>query len=88
MAARAFVLIETVIGKSREVVSILKEQEGVESVDLVTGPYDVIAIIEGEGFTQIGDLVANKINTIAYIFRTVTCVAQPFSTRWLSRSLK
>ena len=88
MAARAFVLIETVIGKSREVVSILKEQEGVESVDLVTGPYDVIAIIEGEGFTQIGDLVTSKIHTIAEVYRTVTCVAQPFPTRWLSRLLK
>ena len=75
MAAKAFVLIETVVGRNREVVTALKQLEGVKSVDTVTGPYDVIATIEGETLNDIGDLVTAKIHPIAGISRTVTCLA-------------
>ena len=75
MAAKAFVLIETVVGRNREVVAALKQLEGVKSVDTVTGPYDIIAIIEGESLNDIGDLVTGKIHPIAGISRTVTCLA-------------
>lgn len=75
MAAKAFVLIETVVGRSKEVVTALKQLEGVKSVDTVTGPYDVIATIEGKTLNDIGDLVTAKIHPIAGISRTVTCLA-------------
>ena len=75
MAAKAFVLIETVVGRNKEVVTALKQLEGVRSVDTVTGPYDVIATIEGETLNDIGDLVTAKIHPIAGISRTVTCLA-------------
>ena len=75
MAARAFVLIETVVGRNKEVVTALKQLKGMKSVDAVTGPYDVIAIIEGETLNDIGDLVTAKIHPIAGISRTVTCLA-------------
>ena len=75
MAAKAFVLIETVVGRNKEVVTTLKKLEGVTTVDIVTGPYDVIATIEGETLNDIGDLVTAKIHPIAGISRTVTCLA-------------
>ena len=75
MAAKAFVLIETAVGKTREVVTKIRQLEGVHSVDPVTGPYDVIAIIEAENLNEIGDLVTGKIHPIAGISRTVTCLA-------------
>ena len=75
MTAKAFVLIETVVGRSKEVVTRLGELEGMKSVDTVTGPYDVIATIEGETLNDIGDLVTAKIHPIAGISRTVTCLA-------------
>jgi DNA-binding Lrp family transcriptional regulator len=75
MAAKAFVLIETVVGRNKEVVTALKQLKGMTSVDTVTGPYDVIAIIEGETLNDIGDLVTVKIHPIAGISRTVTCLA-------------
>ena len=73
--AKAFVLIETVVGRNKEVVAALRQLEGVKSVDTVTGPYDIIAIIEGENLNNIGDLVTGKIHPIAGISRTVTCLA-------------
>ena len=74
MTAKAFVLIETVVGRNREVVTALKQLEGMKSVDTVTGPYDVIATIEGETLNDIGDLVTAKIHPITGIARTVTCL--------------
>ncbi len=38
MTAKAFVLIETIVGRNKEVVTALKRLEGVKSVDTVTGP--------------------------------------------------
>ena len=75
MTAKAFVLIETMVGRNKEVVTALKQLDGVNSVDTVTGPYDIITIIEGETLNTIGDLVTAKIHPIAGISRTVTCLA-------------
>lgn len=75
MIAKAFVLIETAVGKNKEVVAALGRLKGVKSVDAVTGPYDVIAVIEGVDLNAIGDLVTGKIHPIAGISRTVTCLA-------------
>jgi len=75
MAAKAFVLIETAVGKSKEVVDAIRQLKGVKSVDAVTGPYDVIAVVEGENLNDIGDLVTARIHPIPGISRTVTCLA-------------
>ena len=75
MTAKAFVLIETAVGKNKEVIAALGKLEGMKSVDVVTGPYDVIAVIEGADLNTIGDLVTGKIHPIAGISRTVTCLA-------------
>jgi len=79
MATKAFLLIETGVGKTKEVVSALKQLEGVKSADQVTGPYDVIAIVEGENLTDIGDLITGKINSLPHISRTVSCVSLAWS---------
>ena len=75
MAARAFVLIETAVGKTKEVVAKISHLEGVKSVDPVTGPYDIIAIVEAKSLNDIGDLVTGKVHPIPGISRTVTCLA-------------
>jgi len=75
MTAKAYVLIETVVGRTKEVTSAIEQLAGVKTVDTVTGPYDIIAIVEGESLNDIGDLVTGKIHPIAGISRTVTCLA-------------
>ena len=74
MTAKAFVLIETAVGKTKEVVASLKQVKGIKSVDTVTGPYDVIAVIEADTLSDIGDLITGKIHAINGISRTVTCL--------------
>jgi len=75
VAAKAYVLIETAVGRTKEVTSVIERIEGVQAVDPVTGPYDIIAIIVGENLSNIGDLVTGKIHPIPGIARTVTCLA-------------
>jgi len=75
MAAKAFILIETAVGKSKDVANALKQVGGIKSVDSVTGPYDIIAIVEGETLNDIGELVTGKVHPITGISRTVTCLA-------------
>jgi len=75
MAAKAFVLIETAVGRNKEVATALEKLAGVKSVDIVTGPYDIIAIIEGGSLNDIGDIVTGKIHPVVGISRTVTCLA-------------
>ena len=75
MTAKAFVLMETVVGKSKEVVTAIRKLEGVKSVDMVTGPYDVIAVVEADTLNDVGDIVTGRIHPVAGISRTVTCLA-------------
>lgn len=75
MATRAFVLIETSVGRTKEVVDALHRVSAVVSVDAVTGPYDIIAIIESSDLNSVGDVVTSRVHTVPGIVRTVTCLA-------------
>ena len=75
MTAKAFILIETAEGQTRAVLAILSKSKGVKSVNAVTGPYDIIAVVEGKTLSDVGDIVTGKIHPIAGISRTVTCLA-------------
>jgi DNA-binding Lrp family transcriptional regulator len=75
MTAKAFVLIETAVGRNKEVATALEKIKGVKSVDVVTGPYDIIGVVEGVTLNDIDDIVTGKIHLIPGISRTVTCLA-------------
>ena len=75
MATRAFILIETAVGKTRDVAAILTGLEGVQSADVVTGPYDIIAVLESSNMNSIGELLTGNVHSIPGVVRTVTCVA-------------
>ncbi|MEE9324578.1 MAG: Lrp/AsnC ligand binding domain-containing protein [Dehalococcoidia bacterium] len=78
MTTKAFVLIETAVGKTREVSNALQNVEGMKSVDAVTGPYDIIAIMEADDLNTIGNAVTSKVHTVNGVVRTVTCLALGF----------
>ena len=75
MTIRAFILIQAESGKAIEVVSALAQLEKVKSADQVTGPYDVIIVVEGENLVDIGDLINSQIGCIPYITRVVSCMS-------------
>jgi len=67
--------METLGGKSGEVVRALREISGITVADVVTGPYDVIAVAQGPDQRAIGMLVLNQVRRIPGISKTMTCLA-------------
>ena len=74
MTTKAYILIEAAVGKTRDVVAVLKTLGGVLSVNPVTGPYDIIILVEGNDLNAIGELVTGKIHPIPGVTRTVSCL--------------
>jgi DNA-binding Lrp family transcriptional regulator len=76
---KAYVLIETAAGKTKNVKKTLTKVKGnkatVVAMDAVTGPYDFIAVVDGASLDAIGNLVTESIGTIDGVTRTTTCVA-------------
>jgi DNA-binding Lrp family transcriptional regulator len=76
---KAYVLIETAAGKTKNVKKALTKVKGaratVATMDAVTGPYDFIAVVDGQSLDAIGNLVTEAIGTIDGVTRTTTCVA-------------
>ena len=72
---KAYVLIEMVAGHSRSLVDNLMERQVVKYADRVTGPYDVVAILEASDINNISEVVTNEIHSRAGVVRTTTCVS-------------
>jgi DNA-binding Lrp family transcriptional regulator len=74
MHAKAYVLIEAESGKVADVINTLKAVEGITATDAVTGPYDIIAVIETPDPRDVGRLVIHEIHPVDGVKRTVTCL--------------
>jgi DNA-binding Lrp family transcriptional regulator len=75
MHARAYVLIEAEAGQVGSVIAALRGLPGIRAADIITGPYDIIAVIELPEQRLIGRLVMDELHGIAGIKRTITCLA-------------
>jgi hypothetical protein len=73
MGIRAYVLIETAMGRSREVSLALHECPWVEHVERVAGPYDIVAIARGDGFCDLDGVVNEGLKPIDGVIRAVVC---------------
>jgi DNA-binding Lrp family transcriptional regulator len=73
MSVRAYVLIQTDVGKAADVTRLVREIDGVVSADDVTGPHDVIALLQSGSIDEVGRLVVSQVQRIEGITRTVTC---------------
>ena len=71
---RAYVLIEMMAGYARQLVDSLNSHEGVADVARVTGPYDVIAVVEAKDVNEVSEIVSSAVHSQAGVVRTTTCV--------------
>jgi DNA-binding Lrp family transcriptional regulator len=74
MAVKAYVLIEADWGASQEVAAQARQIDGVKSVSVVTGPHDVIALVEAADAKELGDLLITKLQKIKGVAGTMTDV--------------
>ncbi|HEU5087322.1 MAG TPA: Lrp/AsnC ligand binding domain-containing protein [Roseiflexaceae bacterium] len=75
MQSRAYVLIEAEAGQVSSVLTTLRAIPGVTAADPVTGPYDIIVVLETDEQREIGRIVMNALHGISGIKRTITCLA-------------
>ena len=75
VAARAFVLIEAHVGSAPQVVQALRTLTGVRKADVITGNFDIIALVEAANMAEMAELVTGQIQGIRGVSRTITCVA-------------
>ncbi|HET9092792.1 MAG TPA: Lrp/AsnC ligand binding domain-containing protein [Acidimicrobiales bacterium] len=73
MSVRAYVLIQTEVGKAASVASKVSEIPGVVLAEDVTGPYDVIVQAESDSVDELGKMVVSRVQLIEGITRTLTC---------------
>ncbi len=72
--AAAYVLIEVAPKKAVQACGKIAKISGVTSAHLVTGPYDIIALVEGKDPRAIGTLVMSRIQAVGGVGKTITCV--------------
>ena len=70
---RAYVLIQTEVGRTGWVAKEVAAVDGVGSAVSVTGPYDVIAVVEAASIDDLGRMVVSRIQGVKGITRTLTC---------------
>jgi DNA-binding Lrp family transcriptional regulator len=73
MPVRAYVLIQTEVGRAATVARTVADVDGVVTAEGVTGPYDVIVRAEASTVDELGQMVVGRIQLIEGITRTVTC---------------
>ncbi len=75
MTTRAYILIETSVGKTNDVAGELRSNPNMMSVDTVTGPFDIIAVVEADSLPSIGVLISEGMHKVPGIVKTVTCLS-------------
>ena len=70
---RAYVLIETVVGRSREIAGELQKCDWVQCAERVTGPYDIVAMANGHPLADVEELVRRELGPMDGVIRAVVC---------------
>lgn len=70
----AYILIESLPGRALELINVIKGLQGVKTVHLVTGPYDVITFVEAPDLKSLGEMIVKRIQASGAVARTLTCI--------------
>jgi DNA-binding Lrp family transcriptional regulator len=70
---QAYILIQTEVGRARDVAGLIADLPGVVRVDAVTGPYDVVVLTEANTVDELGKLIVSNVQLVPGITRTLTC---------------
>ena len=77
MAIKAYVLVVTDPGKTRQVAEAMHKIPGIIEMHEVMGPYDIVAEIEVESLQDIPPILGERIRTIDGIQSTTSLVTLP-----------
>lgn len=73
---KAYVLINVKSQhRIKETLAALRRKKGVESADAIFGPYDIIAVIQGQDLEDLSSTVINDLYDLGHIENSTTCIA-------------
>ena len=72
MAVSAYIFVEVTQGKALEVRDQISAIKGVKDAHSVTGPYDIIARVEGDDVGVLGEFIVSRIQNVPGVQRTLT----------------
>ena len=70
----ALILVTAKIGTMKNIYEELKNMENIEEAEMLTGPYDIMAIARGGKMTEVTQILIEKIRNIEGVEDTVTNV--------------
>ncbi len=73
--ARIYMLANIMAGKERFIRDTLRGTKGVVNADIITGAYDLIAVLEAKDINDIFNKILKEIRKIKGMTRTETFVA-------------
>ena len=73
MGHRAYVLIEAETGERHKIKDDLQKCEWVQSVERLTGPYDIIAVANGGKIDPLDTVINESLKKISGIIRVIVC---------------
>jgi DNA-binding Lrp family transcriptional regulator len=73
VVVQAYILIQTEVGKARDVAVAIRDLSGVVRVDALIGPYDVMVLAEARTVDELAGLIVSKLQLVPGITRTITC---------------
>ncbi len=73
--ARVYILVNVLPGRDRAIRDTLRGIKGVSMADVVTGHYDIVAVLEAKTMADVFDNILKKVRAIKGINRTETFVA-------------
>jgi DNA-binding Lrp family transcriptional regulator len=79
MTMEAFILLQVHGGTDAQVARRVADLPGVVSVEVVTGPHDIVVRAEADSLDELGKRVLRPMGDIPGIARTLTC---PIMRRW------
>jgi len=77
MVSRAYILMKTAPGFTKAIYSSLRINPAVQSVETITGPYDLIVTVEAASTNEILSAVMREIRPAEGVRDTVTCLVVP-----------
>lgn len=74
MTIRAYLLINTEPGMADDVSKHIDAMVDVTSAQRVTGPYDVIAVVEVADLYALGMIISDGVHVVPGVKSTMTCI--------------
>jgi DNA-binding Lrp family transcriptional regulator len=72
-AMRAYMFINALHGQSLALTKAIREVQGVQMADPITGDYDIVAAVKAADLAELRDIMAG-IQAISGVLKTTTCM--------------